>query len=376
VHDVLRGSIEQWTLEACHSAGFLDIETSDGMADFMEVVNLRDEARNLKGLSDCDKLFQYAQELWEESKSDGERYAAITGLEAAMFHGDAPQSEAASIIEEAYREGKGVDGSPLEAIAWHAVAERDMYTLRKYITVLYEERRIRELVQWLDLTSSLGSTRAMAALPGVANLYAEMMFEMGDEKEAVFVAERGMRCIEKLFAIEKEETALKGTSSALGESTREQFEKLREELRLIQGNSYRDLYLHERSKDAATANLFCFEAYRCYEAVNGFKSEMLTAYLDIATKEDEKIDRAIKFLEKRLRGQTKRYFEELQACNSSNCLRWGSYLAAYYAFSFVESEPAYAYELFSVAADNGIEFAQEQLGNFKKNFFGKVVYSG
>lgn len=47
--DVLRGSIEQWTLEACHSAGFLDIETSDGMADFMEVVNLRDEARNLKG---------------------------------------------------------------------------------------------------------------------------------------------------------------------------------------------------------------------------------------------------------------------------------------------------------------------------------------
>ena len=68
------------------------------MADFMEVVNLRDEARNLKGLSDCDKLFQYAQELWEESKSDGERYAAITGLEAAMFHGDAPQSEAASII--------------------------------------------------------------------------------------------------------------------------------------------------------------------------------------------------------------------------------------------------------------------------------------
>ena len=134
------------------------------MADFMEVVNLRDEARNLKGLSDCDKLFQYAQELWEESKSDGERYAAITGLEAAMFHGDAPQSEAASIIEEAYREGKGVDGSPLEAIAWHAVAERDMYTLRKYITVLYEERRIRELVQWLDLTSSLGSTRAMAAL--------------------------------------------------------------------------------------------------------------------------------------------------------------------------------------------------------------------
>lgn len=85
-----------------------DIETSDGMADFMEVVNLRDEARNLKGLSDCDKLFQYAQELWEESKSDGERYAAITGLEAAMFHGDAPQSEAASIIEEAYREGKGL----------------------------------------------------------------------------------------------------------------------------------------------------------------------------------------------------------------------------------------------------------------------------
>ena len=60
MHDVLRGSIEQWTLEACHSAGFLDIETSDGMADFMEVVNLRDEARNLKGLSDCDKLFQYA----------------------------------------------------------------------------------------------------------------------------------------------------------------------------------------------------------------------------------------------------------------------------------------------------------------------------
>lgn len=65
------------------------------------------------------------------------------------------RAEAASIIEEAYREGKGVDGSPLEAIAWHAVAERDMYTLRKYITVLYEERRIRELVQWLDLTSRL-----------------------------------------------------------------------------------------------------------------------------------------------------------------------------------------------------------------------------